>query len=129
MKFIPQLKLRNGNVTEGDKIIGSQHRAKIVKNKIAPPFRKTEIDIMNEGGISKTGSLVDMATEYNIIQKAGSFYKYKGEVLAQGREATKIKLGEEEALYNEINDLVWKEIKGEKTEPNKDVKQETDNTK
>ena len=128
LKFYASVRIdmrKIGNVTEGDKIIGSQHRAKIVKNKIAPPFRKTEVDIMNEGGISKTGSLVDMATEYNIIQKAGSFYKYKGEVLAQGREATKIKLGEDEALYNEINDLVWKEIKGEtsktKEEPAKEA--------
>lgn len=102
-----------GNVMEGEKIIGSQHRTKIVKNKLAPPFRKAEFDIMNVGGISKSGGVVDVATEFNIINKSGSFYKYNGEVLAQGREGTKTALEENQKLLKEIEAKIWQHINQE----------------
>lgn len=115
LKFYSSVRIdmrKIGNITQGEKIIGSQHRAKVVKNKLAPPFRKAEFDIMNIGGISVSGGLVDVAVELNIINKAGSFYKYKTEVLGQGREATKAKLEENKALGKEIEAAIWKHVKG-----------------
>lgn len=113
LKFYSSVRIdmrKIGNIQDGDVITGSQHRAKVVKNKIAPPFRQAVFDIMNVGGISVSGGIVDMATELNIIQKAGSFYKYKGDVLAQGREATKAKLEEDKALSKELEKAVWATI-------------------
>jgi recombination protein RecA len=120
LKFYSSVRIdmrKIGNITEGDKIIGSQHRAKVVKNKVAPPFRVAEFDIMNDSGISKSGGLVDMATEFNIIQKSGSFFKYKGEVLSQGRDAAKIKLDENPDLAKEIEVAIWERIRASKTIP------------
>lgn len=82
-----------GNIQEGDEIIGSRHRVKVKKNKVAPPFREAEFD-MDQNGISLTGDLVDIGTQYGVIERSGSFYKYQGDVLAQGREATKSYLEE-----------------------------------
>jgi recombination protein RecA len=114
LKFYASVRIdmrKIGNIQDGDKIIGSQHRAKVVKNKVAPPFRVAEFDIMNEGGVSKSGGLVDVAVEFNIIEKAGSFYKYKDEVIAQGREAAKQVLDEKPKLALEIHDAIWKKVK------------------
>lgn len=101
-----------GNIQEGEKIVGSRHRVKIKKNKVAPPFQVAEFD-MDDNGISRTGDVVDIATEQGVIVKAGSFYKYEGEVLAQGREAAKAKLAEEPALMKKIEREIWKKIKGD----------------
>lgn len=117
LKFYSSVRIdmrKIGNIQDGDVIVGSQHRAKIVKNKIAPPFRKAEFDIMNVGGVSISGGIVDVAVEMDVINKAGSFYKYKGEVLAQGREATKSRLDEDLKLRDEIEKEIWKAIKGSK---------------
>ncbi len=90
------------NIQQGDEIIGSRHRAKVVKNKVAPPFKKAEFDIMNVGGISRSGSVLDLAVDTGLIEKSGSFYKYNGEVLAQGREGAKAALEEKPELLAEI---------------------------
>ncbi len=74
---------------KGDEVIGSRHRARIVKNKVAPPLRVAEFDIMADVGISKAGGLLDVATDIGIIEKKGSFFSYKGKVIAQGREGVK----------------------------------------
>jgi len=131
LKFYSSVRIdmrKIGNITEGDKIVGSQHRAKVVKNKVAPPFRIAEFDIMNDKGISKSGGIVDVATEFGIIQKTGSFYKYNNEVLAQGREGSKTKLDENPKIAKEIEAAIWAKIKsstkmpptevGEKSEDN-----------
>lgn len=120
LKFYSSVRIdmrKIGNIQESDKIIGSQHRAKVVKNKVAPPFRVAEFDIMNASGVSLSGGIVDVATELNIIQKTGSFFKYKGEVLAQGREAAKNKLDENPQMAEEIKAAVWQHIKQSKTTP------------
>jgi recombination protein RecA len=120
LKFYSSVRIdmrKIGNIQEGEKIVGSQHRAKVVKNKIAPPFRKAEFDIMNMGGISISGGLVDVAVELNIIQKAGSFYKYNDEVLGQGREATKTALEENKKLAAEIESQIWKQINSSNNVP------------
>lgn len=120
LKFYSSVRIdmrKIGNIQEGDKIVGSQHRAKVVKNKIAPPFRIAEFDVMNDSGISRSGGLVDMAVEFNIIQKNGSFFKYNGEVLSQGRDAAKSRLEEDEKLSKEIETAIWQRIKAAKTVP------------
>src|SRR4030067_1228144 len=74
---------------DGDLVIGSRHRARVVKNKFAPPLRVAEFDIMNDEGISKAGGLLDVAIELGIMSKSSSFYNYAGKTLAQGREGAK----------------------------------------
>jgi len=88
---------------DGEKVIGSRHRARIVKNKVAPPLRVAELDIMEEEGISKTGGLLDVAVELGIIGKSGSFFNYNDKPIAQGREAAKLYLKENQKLYDEID--------------------------
>ena len=114
LKFYASVRIdmrKIGNIQDGDQISGSRHRAKVVKNKIAPPFRIAEFDIMNTSGISKSGDVVDLAVEHTVLEKAGSFYKYKGEVLAQGREATKAVLEEDHKLLKELESKVWEKVK------------------
>lgn len=99
-----------GNIQEGDKIVGSRHRVKIKKNKLAPPFQVAEFD-MDDKGISISGDIVDVAVREGVIQKAGSFYKYEGEVIAQGREATKQYLEENPQVMKKIRKEIWEAIK------------------
>ncbi len=105
LKFYASIRIdmrKIGNIQEGEEIIGSRHRAKIVKNKVASPFRTAEFDILNVGGISKIGDLLDTAIAYEIVQKAGAFLKYGGETIAQGREAAKAVLVEKPELIEKI---------------------------
>lgn len=83
---------------DAEEVIGSRHRARIVKNKVAPPLRVAEFDIMNEEGISKSGGLLDVAIDLALIEKKGSFFNYNGSVLAQGREAAKIAISQDKKL-------------------------------
>ncbi len=105
LKFYASIRIdmrKIGNIQEGDEIIGSRHRAKIVKNKVASPFRSAEFDILNVGGISKLGDLLDTAIAYEIVEKAGAFLKYGGETIAQGRDAAKAILSEKPELIEKI---------------------------
>ena len=116
LKFYSSIRIdmrKIGNITESEIIIGSRHRAKVVKNKVAPPFRLAEFDIMNKSGISRSGGILDVATEHGVIEKSGSFFKYEGEMLAQGREATKSVLEEKPDLEKKIEKAIWLKIKSE----------------
>lgn len=116
LKFYASIRIdmrKIGNIQEGDLIVGSRHRAKIVKNKVAPPFRVCEFDIMNKSGISRSGGVLDVAVQEEIIEKAGSFFKYGGEMLAQGREATKLLLEDKPELMKKIEKEIWAKIKAE----------------
>jgi recombination protein RecA len=95
-----------GNIQEGEEIVGSRHRVKVKKNKIAPPFKAAEFD-MDDYGISREGDVVDIGADKGVLEKAGSFYKYEGEVMAQGREAAKQKLKDEPALRKAIEKKIW----------------------
>ncbi len=99
-----------GNIQEGDKIVGSRHKVKVKKNKVAPPFQEAEFD-MDDNGISLTGDIVDIGSQHGIIQKSGSFYKYEGEVMAQGREATKAYLVENPDVLKKIQTQIWEAVK------------------
>ena len=96
--------------TPGGESIGSQHRARIVKNKVAPPFKEAEFDIMNTEGISVYGSLVDMAILYGFITKSGAFFKI-GDQNIQGREAAKKYLKENPKIAKELTEQIWKKVK------------------
>lgn len=87
---------------DGDNVIGIRVRVRIVKNKVAPPLKTAEFDIMNDEGISKSGNLLDVAVELGIIEKSGSFFNYNGKVLAQGREGTKQHIRENEKFAIEL---------------------------
>lgn len=105
LKFYASIRIdmrKIGNIQEGEEIVGSRHRAKIVKNKVASPFRSAEFDILNIGGISRLGDLLDTAIAYEIIEKAGAFLKYNGETIAQGREAAKAILAEKPEMIEKI---------------------------
>ncbi len=120
LKFYSSIRIdmrKIGNITEGEVIIGSRHRAKIVKNKVAPPFKVAEFDIMTTGGISRSGGILDVAVENGVIEKSGSFFKYAGEMLAQGREATKAVLEEKPELMKKIAKEIWDKIKAIDTTP------------
>jgi len=94
---------------DGERVVGSRHRARIVKNKVAPPLRVAEFDIMETEGISKMGGILDVALELGLVSKSGSFFNYDGKPLAQGREGAKAYLAEHtrfaEELDKKIRDL------------------------
>jgi len=92
LKFYASIRMdirRIGQIKQGDEVTGNRTRVKVVKNKIAPPFKEAEFDIMYNEGISRTGDIIDLASNRGIIDKAGAWYSYKGEKIAQGREAAK----------------------------------------
>jgi len=105
LKFYASLRLdirRLGPVKEREAVIGSHVRVKVVKNKVAPPFKQAEFDIMFDEGISHTGLLVDLASEGNVIQKSGAWYSYGDQRIGQGRENAKLFLKDNPALMVEI---------------------------
>lgn len=113
LKFYASVRLdirRVTSIKDGDQIIGNQVRVKVVKNKVAPPFRKAEFEITFGEGISKVGELVDLGVEYGIIQKSGSWFSYGNTKLAQGRDATKSLLKDNPELCEEIEALIKQAI-------------------
>ena len=114
LKFYASVRLdirRIGQLKDGDEVIGSQVRVKVVKNKVAPPFRKAEFDIMFNEGISRTGEIVDLAAELNIIKKSGSWYSYNDTKLAQGRDATKKCIADNPELAEELSQQIYEALK------------------
>src|SRR5574344_1778554 len=113
LKFYASVRLdirRVTSIKDGDQVIGNQVRVKVVKNKVAPPFRKSEFEITFGEGINKVGEIVDLGVEYNIIQKSGSWFSYNGAKLAQGREGTKTLLKDNPELCEELEGLIKKAI-------------------
>lgn len=101
-------------IKDGDEQLGTRTKVKVVKNKVAPPFRKAEFDIMYGEGISKIGEIIDLGTDYGIIKKSGSWYSYNEAKLAQGRDAVKEKLQSDAALAEEIEAKVREAMMAEK---------------
>ena len=109
LKFYASVRLdirRIGSIKDKDEVIGSQTRVKIVKNKVAPPFKTVDFDIMYGEGISKTGELIDLGVKAGIVEKAGAWFSYKGEKLGQGRENAKLFLKENPAVAEEIENKI-----------------------
>ena len=117
LKFYASVRIdvrRTTQIKEGDEALGNRTRVKVVKNKMAPPFKKAEFDIVFGEGISHAGELVDLGVEYDIIQKSGSWFSYKGEKLAQGREAVKQLLRDNVELADEIEAGIREALKAVK---------------
>jgi recombination protein RecA len=109
LKFYASVRMdirRISQIKQGERMIGNHVRVKVVKNKIAPPFREAEFDIMFNEGISKPGDLLDLATTRNIVEKSGAWFNYKGEKIGQGREAAKQFLKEHPKAMAEIEQAV-----------------------
>ena len=120
LKFYASVRLdirRIGQIKESaDNILGNRTRVKVVKNKVAPPFKVIEFDIMYGKGISKVGEILDMGVELNIIQKSGSWFSYNGDRLGQGRDAVKELIEDNPELMEELESKIKAAIKGEPTE-------------
>ena len=105
LKFYASVRVdvrRTTQIKDGDEALGNRTKVKIVKNKMAPPFKKAEFDIVYGEGISKIGEIIDLAVEYDIIKKSGSWFSYGESKLAQGREAVKALLTDNVELCDEI---------------------------
>ncbi len=109
LKFYASVRIdirRVGSIKDKDDVIGSQTRVKIVKNKVAPPFKVVDFDIMYGEGISKTGELIDLGIKAGLVEKAGAWFSYKGEKLGQGRENAKIFLRDHPEVADEIENKI-----------------------
>jgi recombination protein RecA len=105
LKFYASVRLdirRIGTIKNGDDAVGNQTRVKVVKNKVAPPFKQVEFDIMYGEGISKTGELIDLGVKANVVEKSGAWMSYKGERIGQGRENAKLFLKQNPKIADEI---------------------------
>jgi recombination protein RecA len=105
LKFYASVRMdirRISQIKQGDSVIGNHVRVKVVKNKVAPPFREAEFDIMYNQGVSREGDVIDLAAAHEIVQKSGAWYEYKGEKIAQGREAAKKYLHDNPKVLDEI---------------------------
>ena len=115
LKFYASVRLDIRRVTaikDGDQVIGNMTRVKVVKNKVAPPFRKAEFDIMFGEGISRSGEIIDLGSELNIIKKSGSWYSYNDAKLGQGRDAAKQCITDNPELADELAQLIFQALKG-----------------
>jgi recombination protein RecA len=116
LKFYSSVRIdirRTGQIKDGDRVTGNRTRVKIIKNKVAPPFRQAEFDIVYGEGISKVGEIIDLGVEYDVMKKSGSWYSYGDTKLGQGRDAVKNLLLDNPELAEEIENKV-REILAEK---------------
>jgi len=117
LKFYSTVRLdirRSTQIKDGDKVLGNRTRVKVVKNKIAPPFRKAEFDIIYGQGISKTGEIIDLGVEANIIKKSGSWFSYGDTKLGQGRDAVRTLLNDNPELFEELETKIKESLKESK---------------
>jgi recombination protein RecA len=114
LKFYASVRIDIRRVTslkDGDEVIGNQVRVKIIKNKVAPPFRKAEFDIMFGGGISHSGEIIDLGVDLNIVKKSGAWFSYNETKLGQGRDAAKKCVEDNPELARELESLIFKALK------------------
>ncbi|MBD3421317.1 MAG: recombinase RecA [Chitinivibrionales bacterium] len=113
LKFYSSVRIdvrRIAAIKDGDKVVGNRTRAKVVKNKVSPPFKESEFDIMYGKGISLVGDILDLAVEHNVVEKSGSWFSFEGERLGQGRERAKEFLLENEDLLQSIKHKIMIEL-------------------
>jgi recombination protein RecA len=109
LKFYASVRLdirRTGQIKERDEVVGSETRVKVVKNKVAPPFKQVEFDIIYGEGISKTGEIIDLGVKAGVIDKSGAWYAYGSQKIGQGKEAARRFLKENKAVALEIEDRI-----------------------
>src|SRR6266852_8842320 len=124
LKFYSSLRLdirRIGAIKDGDRVVGNRTKVKVAKNKVAPPFREAEFDIMYGEGISREGDLLDLAANHRVVEKSGAWFSYKGERLGQGRENAKQTLKDQplvlEKIRNEVKRALGITVRGEVANP------------
>jgi len=121
MKFYSSVRMDTRKIDNlkdsAGKIYGSRHRVKIVKNKVAPPFKIAEFDVTGEDGMSKESGVIDVGIEMNVIQKSGAFLRYGEMMLGQGKEAAKIFLKEKPETAKKIIEDIWKAVHAAKESP------------
>jgi recombination protein RecA len=125
LKFYSSIRIdlrRIGSIKKGDEYIGNRVRAKIVKNKVAPPFRQAQFDIMYDEGISKTSDILDEAEKNDIIEKKGAWYIYGDEKLGQGKENSKKFLKENPKVMEELETKIKEKLKSEGKKEEKEKK-------
>ena len=113
LKFYASIRLdvrKSTSIKDTDGAIGNKTRVKVVKNKVAPPFKLVEFDIMYGKGISKSGEILDKAVHLDIIQKSGSWFSYQGDKLGQGRDAVKLILEDNPELFDQLEEKIKKHI-------------------
>jgi recombination protein RecA len=114
LKFYASVRLDIRRVTslkDGDEVLGNQVRVKVVKNKVAPPFRKAEFDIMFGSGISRSGEIVDLGVELGIVKKSGAWFSYNDTRLGQGRDASKKLIEDNPELEEELSTKIFEALK------------------
>ncbi|HNP31849.1 MAG TPA: recombinase RecA [Flavobacterium sp.] len=114
LKFYASVRLdirRSSQIKDGENVIGNRTKVKVVKNKVAPPFKTAEFDIMYGEGVSKTGEILDLAVEFEIIKKAGSWFSYGDTKLGQGRDAVKVMIKDNPELADELEQSIKEHIK------------------
>ena len=124
LKFYSSIRLDSRKIEtlkDGDEAIGSRHRVRVVKNKVAPPFRVAELDILNEGGISRSGGLIDVGLELGVLTKKGAFIYFGEQILGQGREAARTFLNENHKMAKQIEEAIYKMMKDGKKQLPKQV--------
>jgi len=106
LKFYASVRLdirRTGAIKKGDEVIGSETRVKVIKNKVAPPFKQAEFDILYGEGISREGEIIELGSNLKLVEKAGAWYSYNGEKIGQGKDNAREYLKEHPAIANEID--------------------------
>ncbi len=120
LKFYASVRIdirSRGNLKDGEDVLGRRAYVKVVKNKVAPPFKRAEFDIMFGEGISKSGEILDLGVEYGVIDKSGSWFSYNGSKLAQGRDAAKMVIADNPELAEELEAKIMEALREEDTTP------------
>ena len=123
LKFYSSVRLdirRIGSIKEGEEVVGNETRVKVVKNKVAPPFRQTEFQIMYGKGIHHLGEVIDLAVKQGLIEKSGAWYAYKGEKIGQGKKNVALHLEENLNIANEIENIIRKDLLGNNSNSRKE---------
>ena len=128
LKFYSSVRMdirRIGAIKNGEEVVGSMTRVKVVKNKVAPPFRETEFEIMYGTGISKEGELIEIGVQHNLVEKSGSWYSYKGERIGQGKDNARTFLQQHPEIAKDIEGQIRTKLIPEKATMNRggDVKE------
>ena len=117
LKFYASVRLdirKSSPIKDGDEVVGNEVKVKVVKNKVAPPFRRAEFEVMYGEGISRVGEVVDLGVNFGILEKSGSWYSYGGSKLGQGKEATKAVLRDNPELQEEVTAKIYEAMKAGK---------------
>jgi len=113
LKFYASVRLdirRIGAVKRGEEVIGSETRVKVVKNKVAPPFRQAEFEILYGEGSSREGELIELGVQHNLVEKSGAWYSYKGDRIGQGKDNVRLFLKEHPEIANEIDSALREKL-------------------